>query len=87
MRDFYMRGNHRTLEKLAFVGSDYSPEQLDVLQRCLRFCLTHQYVFSRDLGTLYCVFEGSGMGTKVSGSLADKALYEIAEKPCAVNPF
>ena len=80
--DFYMCGDKNVLVQNAFLR--FNGGLQNVLRKCLLFCLEHQYVYSKDVKRLFHVVCGSGMGTKVSGDLADEVLCNIAELTFAV---
>ena len=83
IEDFYMKGQHEILAKDAFdSGSPGFAEHCEALS----FLLTTQYVFSKDLGRLFHVRCGSGMGSCHSGDISDMVLYKAGEANWALKP-
>ena len=80
-----MSGTHQAYVETAFVGSSVCLRERESLERGLSFSLSSQYVYSRDLGQLFQVRRGSGMGTPHSGATSDKALMVLGEIDWAVR--
>lgn len=83
---FYVSGDPIQLAETASFIIDDDEKLRHVLQRALAFLLSHQYLESEWLkGRVWHVRRGNGMGWRVSGPVADAALYVAGEKSWAAR--
>lgn len=83
---FYMSGDLIVLAETARQIVDDDMKLRDVVQKALVFLLSHQYIESEwSKGRVWHVRRGSGMGWRVSGPVADAALYVAGEKRWAAR--
>jgi hypothetical protein len=83
IKDFYLQGDHEVISSMAF-KDEYRKAKSD-LSLILHHALSNPYVFHDLLPQrLFRVRQGSGMGQRASGELADNMFHCLVEE-WAVN--
>jgi len=78
VKDFYMSGNHSTIIDICAQG--YKGADKEFVIQVLSFILHYQFVHDTDADKYYQVLEGTGMGARHSGALADYVFYRLVER-------